>query len=328
MFQIQCVQSSKKSLTEHYCKYSLGPFIKGQSITVGNTLRRVLLSNLKGVAIIGVRITGIKHEFSTISHVNEDVLDILLNLKQIILKGDLTEPTLARLCRKETGIITADDIQLPENVSLVDPRQYIACLNTPSTLEMEILIAQGQNYITNGKLDYTLPPGFLSIDAIFMPVKKVSFFVETSRNLSAEDSTKKWSTTSELENLILEIWTNGSIQPGEVLSRAAESLENTFGLLKRLVNVNITDTVSSTAALTAKTTAEEDKNEHFDGVFIEELELSVRAYNCLKRANVHTLSDLLQYSTEDLLEFKNFGQKSADEVCENLQKRFNMNLKT
>ena len=310
MFQVQCLQTTTNRATEYYSKYSIGPFLKGQSNTIGNALRRVLLSNLQGLAITGVRITGIDHEFSTITNVKEDVVDILLNLKQIVLTGKITEPTLARLSIKEDGIIVAGDIQLPDNITAVDPRQYIASLTDKGNLEMEFLIAKGQNYFTNGKLDYTVPERFLAIDAVFMPVTKVNFFVETSRNNSS----------FELESLILEIWTNGSIQPDEALSSSAEILENTFRLLK------VTNTFSS-AAPTIELSAQEEKTEHLETVFIEELELSVRAYNCLKRANVHTLSDLLQYSADDLLEFKNFGQKSADEVCENLKARFGLDLR-
>lgn len=310
MFQVQCLQSKVKTPTDHYSKYSIGPFIKGQSTTVGNTLRRVLLSNLQGLAIIGVRVTGINHEFSTVPNVKEDVIDILLNLKQIILKGTINEPVLARLMVKTSGIITVNDIELPANISLVDSRQYIATLNAKGNLEMEFLIARGQNYLNNGIVDSVIPAGFLGVDAIFMPVKKVNFFVETSRS----------TTSSELESLIFEIWTNGSITPAEALSSAAEILENTFKLLK------ITET-SETLGIDTETPVKEEAEEHLDTVFIEELELSVRAYNCLKRANVHTLSDLLQYSASDLLEFKNFGQKSADEVCDSLQKRFAMDLR-
>jgi len=310
MFQVQCLQSKVKTPTDHYAKYSIGPFIKGQSTTVGNTVRRVLLSNLYGLAIIGVRITGINHEFSTIPNVKEDVIDILLNLKQIILKGTINEPVLARLMVKNSGIITANNIELPANISLIDSRQYIATLNAKGNLEMEFLIARGQNYLNNGTVDSVIPAGFLGVDAIFMPVKKVNFFVETSRS----------TTSSELESLIFEIWTNGSITPAEALSSGAEILENTFKLLK------ITET-SETLTINTETPVKEESGEHFDTVFIEELELSVRAYNCLKRANVHTLADLLQYSASDLLEFKNFGQKSADEVCDSLQKRFEMSLR-
>ena len=310
MFQVQCLQSKVQTSTDHYSKYSIGPFIKGQSTTVGNTLRRVLLSNLQGLAIIGVRITGINHEFSTVPNVKEDVIDILLNLKQIILSGTITEPTLARLLVKNAGIVTASDIKLPSNITLVDPRQYIATLNTNGNLEMEFLIARGQNYLSNSVVDSVVPAGFLGVDAIFMPVKKVNFFVETSRSTSS----------SELESLIFEVWTNGSITPAEALSSSAEILENTFRLLK------IAET-STTVVISNEIPVQEEGGEHLDTVFIEELELSVRAYNCFKRANVHTLADLLQYSASDLLEFKNFGQKSADEVCDSLQKRFDMNLR-
>jgi len=310
MFQVQCLKSTKNKATEFYSKYSIGPFLKGQSTTVGNALRRVLLSNLQGIAISGVRITGIDHEFSNIPNVKEDVVDILLNLKQITLKGDITEPALARLNINEAGIIVASNIELPNGVTFVDPRQYIASLTSKSNLEMEFLIARGQNYFTSGKLGYTIPERFLAVDAVFMPVTKVNFFVETSRNNSS----------SELESLILEIWTNGSILPDEALSYSAEILENTFGLLK------VTNTISA-APTNIEKPVQEEKSEHLETVFIEELELSVRAYNCLKRANVHTLSDLLQYSADDLLEFKNFGQKSADEVCENLKTRFDLDLR-
>ena len=310
MFQVQCLKSKAEQKTELYSKYSIGPFVKGQSITVGNALRRVLLSNLQGLAITGIRITGIDHEFSTIPSVKEDVVDILLNLKQIILKGNIGEPVLARLHVKEPGIVTADNIELPNGITLVDPRQYIASLTAKGNLEMEFLISSGQNYFTSGKLGQIIPERFLAVDAVFMPVKKVNFFVETSRS----------SSSFALESLILEIWTNGSIKPKEALSYSAETLENTFNLLK-------VSSELSAASVKIETSTQEEKPEHLETIFIEELELSVRAYNCLKRANVHTLSDLLQYSSADLLEFKNFGQKSADEVCENLKIRFDLDLK-
>ena len=310
MFQVQCLKSKAEQKTELYSKYSIGPFVKGQSITVGNALRRVLLSNLQGLAITGIRITGIDHEFSTIPSVKEDVVDILLNLKQIILKGNIGEPVLARLHVKESGIVTADNIELPNGITLVDPRQYIASLTAKGNLEMEFLISSGQNYFTSGKLGQIIPERFLAVDAVFMPVKKVNFFVETSRS----------SSSFALESLILEIWTNGSIKPKEALSYSAETLENTFKLLK-------VSSELSAASVKIEMSTQEEKLEHLETIFIEELELSVRAYNCLKRANVHTLSDLLQYSSDDLLEFKNFGQKSADEVCENLKIRFDLDLK-
>ena len=310
MFQVQCLQSTEKTETELYSRYYIGPFIKGQSTTIGNTLRRVLLSSLQGLAIVGARINDINHEFSTIPHVKEDVIDILLNLKQIVFKGNINEPTLARLKVKGPGIITAQDIELPPNVKLIDPRQYIATITAKGDVEMEFLITRGQNYLKNTTLESIIPSGFLSVDAIFMPVKKVNFFVETAQT----------GNSSELESLILEIWTNGSLTPAEALSTSAEVLGNSFELLK------ITNT-TSTLAINKEIYQAEENPEQLDTIFIEELELSVRAYNCLKRANIHTVSDLMKYSANDLLEFKNFGQKSADEVCESLKKRFDMDLR-
>jgi len=295
-------------VTNLYAKYSLGPFIKGQSTTIGNALRRVLLSNLQGLSIIGARISGINHEFSTIPNVKEDVIDILLNLKQIILKGNIVEPTLARLNVKGPGIITASDLELNDSsITLVDPKQYIASLTGKTTLEMELLIARGQNYVSSTKVDSIIPAGFLAVDGVFMPVTKANFFVETSRG-------------TELESLILEIWTNGSILPVDALSYSAKILEDTFSLLK------ITDTLSTSTLSLDTPSFKEEKEDRLENIFIEELELSVRAYNCLKRANIHTLSDLMQYSADDLLEFKNFGQKSADEVCERVKLKFGKDL--
>jgi len=190
--------------------------------------------------------------------------------------------------------------------------QYIASLAGNGNLEMEFLVDKGQNYSLSGAHNLSLPEGFLAVDAVFMPVKKVNFFIETSRSNSS----------AELESLILEIWTNGSITPDEALSSCAEILEKTFEALKITEITLPTISVSSNDSETI-----EDKSEQFDNIFIEELELSVRAYNCLKRANVHTLADLLKYSADELLEFKNFGQKSADEVYENLKKRFNVDLR-
>jgi DNA-directed RNA polymerase subunit alpha len=309
MFQIQCLESKSETTTSLYSKFSIGPLAKGQGITIGNALRRVLLSNLQGIAITGVRIAGVKHEFSTIQGVKEDIIEILLNLKQIIFKGNLNSGIVARLVCQGPKIVTAKDIELPEDISLVEERQYIVSIASNISLEMEFLIERGEGYSLNGKKISIVQPGFLAIDSVFMPVQKVNFFVETSRS----------NASSELENLILEIYTNGSIEPLDALSSASQLLEKIFGAL------SITKSPMRTSFV--ENQMEDEKQQEFDNIMIEELELSVRAYNCLRRANVHTLSDLLKYSQEDLLEFKNFGQKSADEVAESLKKRFNKTLR-
>ena len=190
----------------------------------------------------------------------------------------------------------------------MEPKQYIATLTASRALEMEFLLTQDQGYSLTGKKNANLPTGFLSVDAVFMPVRKVNFFVETSQN----------STSVETESLLLEVETNGSITPIDVLNSASDILSTTFGSLKTTDSINETPIIDEEESIL--------KQPDFSKIPIEDLELSVRAYNCLKRANINTLGELLTYSQDELLEFKNFGQKSADEVYESLLKRFNLNI--
>lgn len=220
MFKIYCLQSSSKNSTDFYAKYVIGLFNKGQSATIGNSLRRVLLSNLEGLAIIGVRISNVNHEFSTIPNLEEDVVDVLLNLKQIILRGNLTEPVLAKLKVKGPSIVTAKDLELTNNLTVVEPKQYIASVGKNGILEMEVLIARGQNYINSVKIGSVLPAEFLPLDGVFMPVTQVNFYVEPAKN------------SKDLEYLIFEISTNGSLYPEEALRLGASLLEQIFGFLK------------------------------------------------------------------------------------------------
>jgi len=307
MFHIQCLNSKIENATSILAKFCIEPLKKGQGVTIGNALRRVLLSDLPGIAIIGVRISNVSHEFSTIPGLKEDVIEVLLNLKQIIFKGDLREPVTTRLVFQGPGIITAQDIELPDGISLVEPSQYIASLIGHTKFEMEVLIESGYGYSVSEQFINRIPQEFLALDAIFMPIRKVNFFVETSNNNSF----------SVVESLILEIATDGSIEPEKAIINASSILENIFALFK------VRENTSSQPLLVVEKRETQNK---FDNVMLEELELSVRAYNCLKRANVHKLSELLEYSQEDLLEFKNFGQKSSDEVCESLQNRFGITL--
>jgi DNA-directed RNA polymerase subunit alpha len=308
MLQIQCLQSKTQEVNTLFSRFAIGPLKKGQGLTIGNALRRILLSDLQGLAIAGVRIADVNHEFSTIPDVKEDVIDILLNLKQVVLKGSVKEATLSRLAYHGPGIITAKDIELPDDIALVEPNQYIASVNTNKVVEMEFVIKSGEGYSINN-LSTSVPEGFLAIDAVYMPVTKVNFFIETSGN----------TTTANLESLILEVYTNGSITPIEAVSASAEILQTIFGSLR------LTDFPLQNQPIVDESLKKEKDNK-FENILIEELELSVRAFNCLKRANIHTLDDLLKYSQDDLLEFKNFGQKSADEVCLNLNKKFGKTL--
>jgi len=310
MLQIHCLESQTKEINNIFSRFAIGPLKKGQGITIGNALRRVLLSDLEGLSFSGVRIANINHEFSVVPNIKEDVIDILLNIKQIILKGSITESVCCRLLYTGPGIITAKEIALPTEIEFVEPNQYIATVTATSTIEMEFLIKKGEGYSLKQSND--LPKGFLAIDAIYMPVKKANFFIETS-----EDNI-----LSNAETLILEISTNGSIKPIDALNYASDILQNIFDSLrildlpKKITSFPIENLVPKTNNLNAE----------FDNILIEELELSVRAYNCLKRANINSLGELLKYSQKDLLGFKYFGQKSADEVCFRLKAKFGKSL--
>lgn len=308
MLRIHCLESTTTKPTELFSRFIIGPLSKGQGITIGNALRRTLLSNTPGIAIIGARISGTNHEFSTIKGLREDIIDILLNLKQLVFKGDFSDPIVARLNFQGPGIINAGHIDLNSNLEPVDPKQYIATVEGPTNLEMELIIKKGEGYQLSDKSALTMPSGFLSLDAVFMPVKKVNFFIEVAQDAKS----------NEQESLILEVQTNGSLTPTKALSKAAMALETLFSSFK---NIN---TNTKTAVIEEESRGIQQLE--LENTMIEELELSVRAYNCLKRANISTLGDLLKYSQEELLEFKNFGKKSADEVCENLYKHFNLTL--
>ena len=309
MFNLRCLESTEHSTTKSVSKFCIEPLNKGQSVTIGNALRRTLLSSIEGVAIVGVRIFGISHEFSIIPGVREDIMEILLNLKQIILKGNIQEPVIARLNFHGPGIITAKNIQLDQDLTFIEPDQYIASVNNSSNIEMEFLIEKGVGYSLSEKKSSNL--GFLNVDAVFMPVRKVNFFIETVRNAES----------LEMESLILEVETNGSITPDEAINDGANILESMFSSIK------ISDSKTEKFLLNENLkTDKQDKQSDLNNILIEELELSVRAFNCLKRANIHTIGELLNYSPEELLDFKNFGKKSADEVLESLSKRFNLRL--
>jgi DNA-directed RNA polymerase subunit alpha len=309
MFNLRCLESTEHSSTKNVSKFCIEPLNKGQGITIGNALRRTLLSSIEGVAIVGVRIFGISHEFSLIPGVKEDIMEVLLNLKQIILKGHIQEPVIARLNFRGPGIITAKDIQLDQDLTCIEPDQYIAFVYSSSTIEMEFLIEGGVGYSLSEKKSSNL--GFLTVDAVFMPVRKVNFFIETIRN----------DESIEIESLILEVETDGSTTSCDAVNDAANILENMFSSIK--ISDSKNDRFLSNESLK---TDKQDKQNDLDNILIEELELSVRAFNCLKRANIHTIGELLNYSPEELLDFKNFGKKSADEVLESLSKRFNLRL--
>jgi DNA-directed RNA polymerase subunit alpha len=280
------------------------PLERGQGTTLGNALRRVLLSNLEGAAITAVRIAGVSHEFATVPGVREDVLDILLNMKKVVLKSYSSQPQIGRLLVQGPMTVTAEHFELPSDVELVDPSQYIATLSPNSTLEMEFRIEKGKGYraVDKGRDDSTALD-FMQIDSVFMPVRKVNYSVEDARVGDA----------MEKDRLIMEVWTNGSLTPQEALSQAANILVDLFNPLKEIT-------------IEPLDKEDDEDNDPTNQIPIEELQLSVRAYNCLKRAQINSVADLLDYSQEDLLEIKNFGAKSAEEVVEALQQRLGITL--
>jgi DNA-directed RNA polymerase subunit alpha len=302
-FQIECIESKIESAREQYGRFILEPLSQGQGITVGNALRRTILSDLNGAAIVAVRIAGINHEFSTIAGVREDVLEILLNLKEVVLRSYTDKPQIGRVRVQGPAIITAGLFEIPSDIEIVDPRQYIATICNNTIFEMEVRIEQGKGYRLIDKGIDKKAIDFLQIDAVFMPAKKFNYVVEEIR------------VNPQLikEKLSIELWTNGSLSPQEALSQGATVLTNLFYPLRRIDFKPIED--SSTK-----------EQQTISQVLIEELQLSVRAYNCLKRAHIHSISDLLDYSQEELLEIKNFGQKSAEEVIEALRERLGISL--
>ncbi|MCM1985328.1 DNA-directed RNA polymerase subunit alpha [Lyngbya confervoides] len=305
-FQVECVESVVDSDFSQYGKFIFEPLDRGQGITVGNALRRVLLANLKGAAITSVRIAGVTHEFATIPGVREDVLDILLNLKQLVLRSHSPEPQIGRLIMRGPATVKSGNFELPPDIEVINPEQYVATLSDEATLEMEIKIEQGRGYQPVEKnRDESSALDFMQVDAVYMPVKKVNYAVEDTRvggNL-------------EKDKLTLDVWTDGSLTPQEALGQAATILVDLFNPLKDVTFTPVED----------QELEEEDESNQIP---IEGLNLSVRAYNCLKRAQINSVADLLEYTQEDLLEIKNFGAKSAEEVIQALKDNLGITMPT
>jgi DNA-directed RNA polymerase subunit alpha len=259
---------------------------------------------LDGVAVTAVRIAGVTHEFATVPGVREDVLEILLNMKEVVFKSYSNSPQIGRVAVVGPATVRSAQFELPSELEIVDPGQYVATVSSGAKLEMEFKVEKGRGYrsIDRSREDAT-SLDFMQIDSVFMPVNKVNYAVESTR---ADGSLEK-------DRLIMDIWTNGSISPQEALSQAAALLVELFNPLKDISLETAKDEYQADADPTSQ-------------IPIEELQLSVRAYNCLKRAQINSVADLLAYSQEDLLEIKNFGQKSADEVIEALQKRLGITL--
>jgi DNA-directed RNA polymerase subunit alpha len=301
---IQCVETRTTDEGLLYSKFVADPLERGYGTTLGNALRRVLLADLEGAAITAIRIDGVPHEFSTIPGVSEDVVDVILNLKGVVLKMHNEETKTAHLSVHREGVITAGDIVVDPDVEVVNPDWVIATLDAGAGLEMELQIERGKGFVPaerNRKPHQAV--GVVPIDSIFMPVRKVNYTVEDTRVGQSVD----------FDRLILEVWTNGSLDPEEAISRAADLLIEQFRPFALLAKSEA-ELAGADVAVGATSGAPSPTD-----LSIEELDLSVRAYNCLKRANIYTVGDLLKKTERELMDIKNFGKKSADEVIERLK---------
>ena len=306
---IKCLKSEKIQSGASYGQFLINSLRPGQGITIGNQLRRVLLGDLGGTAISAVRIAGVRHEFSTIPGVREDILEILLNLKGIVFKSKTTDLEFGRLKVQGPTVITADLIQLPSHIKIINPNHYIATISTSNILEIEFKFEYGTGYKLASQMFASEADNYLQLDTIFMPVQKVDFKIENVYD----------NTNNITERLFIDIWTIVSISPNEAIRSAAQIIIDLFTSLIENKDTNENNE--------AETKTHSISIEPYTNIAIEELQLSVRAYNCLKKAQINTVGDLLQYSPEKLQELKNFGRKSADEVFSTLKNKLGIILK-
>ena len=283
-----------------YAKFAIEPLERGFGQTLGNSLRRVLLSSLPGVAVSSCKIEGVQHEFSTVPGVKEDVAEIILNLKNISAVLHSDGPKLVTIDASGECEVTAGDIKCDEEVEIVNPDLHIATLNSDAHLQMQITLEKGRGYVVADRNKTpNMPIGVIPVDSIFTPIRKVNYTVENTRVGQITDYDK----------LTLEVWTDGSIAPDEATSLAAKILNSHL-----LLFVNLTDNVPTVDL----TPAQDDKQEKVLEMTIEELDLSVRAYNCLKRAGINTVAELVQRNQEDMMKVRNLGKKSLEEVEQKL----------
>ena len=295
---IECVETDDK---RNYAKFICEPLERGYGMTIGNSLRRILLSSLPGAAITSVRINGVVHEFSTVKGVVEDVPELIVNLKSVRLKVHDNDEKIMRIDFKGAGEITAGDIVTDGTVEILNPELHIATTSDNADFHMEMTVNRGRGYnvAEKNKKDNN-PIDVLPIDSIFTPVKKVNYSVENTRVGQMVDYDK----------LTIEVWTDGSLKPYEALSLAAKVMTGHLELFR-----DLSETAKNTQVMVEK---EESKKEKVLEMPIEELELSVRSYNCLKRAGISTVEDLTNKSQEDMMKVRNLGKKSLDEVTNKL----------
>jgi len=295
--RIECVEVAQNGC---YGRFVVEPLERGFGHTLGNSMRRVLLSSLPGVAVSSVHIDGVQHEFSTIPGVKEDVTEIILNLKSIACVMYAEGPKQLSIDVKGPCDFTAGDIRVDDEVEIVNPDLHIATLNEDAHLQMQLTLERGRGYVSADKnKSPSMPIGVIPIDSIFTPVKKVNYQVEDTRVGQITD----------YDRLTLEIWTNGTLKPEEAISSAAKILTEHLNLF-----ISLTDQVMPVSMVQP----EDDKKDKVLEMTIEELDLSVRAYNCLKRAGINSVAELVQKNQEDMMKVRNLGRKSLEEVEQKL----------
>ena len=295
------LEVDREGLTDHFGRFSAQPFERGFATTVGNALRRVLLSSIEGTAITAVRVEGVLHEFSPIPGAMEDTTDLILNLKRVPLKMHVEHPKTLLLKTSEAGEVRAKDITPDPDIEILDPEAYIATLGQGSTLSVEMRVKQGRGYVSADKnFDEDLSIGWIPVDSVHSPVKKVNYFVENARVGQATD----------YEKLTLEVWTNGAVNPRDAVGLASKLMKDHLTIF---INIEEEDEVEEPAEL-----PEHDREVWWEKLnkSVDEMELSVRSYNCLKNANIRTIGELVQKTEAEMLKTKNFGRKSLNEIKE------------
>ncbi len=289
---------SCENMTEKYGRFSAQPFERGFGTTIGNSLRRALLSSIEGAAITAVRIEGVLHEFSSIPGVVEDATDIILNLKQIPFKLHSGDTKTLRIARSEPGSMKSGDIEVDDDVEVLDPNIHIATVSEGGSLNIELRLKRGRGYVSADRnFDDDLPVGYIPVDSVHSPIKKVNFSVEAAR--LGQDT--------DYDKLLLEVWTNGSITPEHAIGLAAKLIKDHMTIF-----INFEEDIQEQPEpVIQKPSA--PANEHLDKS-VDELELSVRSYNCLKNSDIKTIRDLVQKSEAEMLKTKNFGRKSLNEI--------------
>jgi DNA-directed RNA polymerase subunit alpha len=291
------LEVDRKTLTDKYARFYAQPFERGFGTTIGNALRRILLSSIEGAAITAVRIEGVLHEFSSIPGVVEDTTDIILNLKQVPFRMHSDHPETLRLVADGPGIAHSGDLQTSSNVEVLESRLPIATLSEEGRLVMEMRLKRGRGYVSADRnLDDDLGIGFIPMDSVHSPVRKVNYTVEDAR----------LGQTTDYDKLTLEVWTSGELRPEDAVAQAAKLLKDHMAIFINFEEAPEED-------LDFPSTEDERLLDQL-GRSVEELELSVRSYNCLKNADIRTIGDLVTKTEAEMLKTKNFGRKSLNEI--------------